>query len=115
MNYSFIGVIADTVGFLANLGVSCKPVGIEHNAFGTFLFTSVGNFGIEDGYAPLVGLTHTVGVMTICKMRQCKELQLDGTYKHEEHMIINTALDHRYMDGVIGSKMIKEVSSYFFI
>jgi hypothetical protein len=47
--------------------------------------------------------------MTICKMRKVKDLQLDGTYKHEEHMIINSALDHRYMDGVIGSKMIKEV------
>lgn len=78
------------------------------------IITSVGgSLKIEDGFAPLVGFSHTVGVITICTIKKKKLLQKDGTYTFKEIIPINVALDHRYMDGILASKLISEVIKYY--
>ncbi len=89
-----------------------KALGLEKNNFGTMMITSVGSgaFKIEDGYAPLLGFTHTVGVTTICAIKQKNKLQLDGSYLKKDIITVNVSLDHRYLDGMLCAKILKEVS-----
>lgn len=102
------------MSFLSNIGLQCKALGLEKNNFGTLMITSVGGaMKIDDGYAPLLGFTHTVGVITLCAIKSKNILQLDGSYKKEEILTINASLDHRYVDGVLGAKLNKEAKKIF--
>ena len=106
-----ISVLIEVVGFLSNLGIDCKALGVERNAFGTGMISSVGSpdMKVEDGFAPLCGFTHTAGVVTICSIKERNKLQLDGSYKKEDTITVNVSLDHRYGDGMISAKLAKEV------
>jgi pyruvate/2-oxoglutarate dehydrogenase complex dihydrolipoamide acyltransferase (E2) component len=103
--------LTELVGFLGNIGINCKALGIERNAFGTLMVTSIGGeFKIEDAYAPLLSFTHCVGVATICSSQKKIIYEMDGSSKEDELMTINFALDHRYVDGVLISKVIKAIN-----
>lgn len=103
----------EVVGFLSNIGVSIKALGIEKNAFGTLIVTSIGGaFKIEDAYAPLFPSGHTIGVATICSTTRTKLLNKSGEEIEDELMTLNFALDHRYMDGMLIAKLIKEINYY---
>lgn len=106
-----VSTLVEILSFFSNLGFECKALGLEKNNFGSMLITSVGSgaFKIEDGYAPLLGFTHTVGVATICSIKQRNKLQLDGSYVKKEVITVNVSLDHRYLDGMLCAKLLKEV------
>lgn len=76
------------------------------------MVTSLGNFKIEDAYAPLLNFVHSVGVLTICSTQKKKILQLDGSEIEDEQTTLNFSLDHRYMDGVLIAKVIKSIFKY---
>ena len=44
---------------------------------------------------------------------QKKVLNKDGSITELEYLPVNTAIDHRYIDGVLGAKLIKECSRLF--
>jgi pyruvate/2-oxoglutarate dehydrogenase complex dihydrolipoamide acyltransferase (E2) component len=48
-------------------------------------------------------------VLTICAFKNKKILEKDGSVIEREFIPVYLAVDHRYIDGAIGSKMIKEV------
>ena len=109
----FCSILMEVVGFLSNLGITFKPLGIEANAFGTVMVTSVGgSFSIEDAYAPLLSFTYTVGVLTLCSTQKKRTINKNGEVSEEEFLGLNCALDHRHMDGMLIAKLIKEVSIY---
>ncbi len=100
-------ILMEIVGYLANLGITIKPLGVEKNAFGTIMVTSVGgSFGIEDAYAPLLSFTHTVGIATICSTRKKITLTKNGEDLEEDLLGLNFSLDHRYMDGMLIARLI---------
>jgi pyruvate/2-oxoglutarate dehydrogenase complex dihydrolipoamide acyltransferase (E2) component len=45
---------------------------------------------------------------TICTK---KRLEKDGTYTEEEVLPVNFSFDHRYGDGSLAAKMIREVNN----
>mmetsp|Transcript_23244 Transcript_23244/g.24181 ORF Transcript_23244/g.24181 Transcript_23244/m.24181 type:complete len:311 (-) Transcript_23244:68-1000(-) len=110
-----VGVLLEIVGFLSNLGLNIKSLGVESHTFGSMMITSVGSpsFNVEDGYAPLLGFTHTVGVATICTVKTKSILQKDGSLLKKEVITMNFALDHRYIDGVLGAKLARELATIF--
>jgi hypothetical protein len=48
-------------------------------------------------------------VISICASKIKKILNKDGTITEKELLPVYFACDHRYVDGVAGSKMIKDV------
>lgn len=101
------------LAFFANLGLRIKSLGIEPSPFGTFIITSVGAFNIEDAYAPLIDFSYTMGVVTINSIVKEKILMKNGDYQENEVMNINFSIDHRYMDGAVGAKLIREMKIIF--
>lgn len=78
------------------------------------IVTSIGSrFKLDDAYAPLVGFSHTVGVATICASTTKKILKLDGSFDVKNVLNMNFALDHRYIDGALGAKIIREMNVFF--
>jgi pyruvate/2-oxoglutarate dehydrogenase complex dihydrolipoamide acyltransferase (E2) component len=53
--------------------------------------------------------TYTSFLMTICASKKKRILNKDGSFTEKEILPVNITLDHRFMDGVLGAKMIKFV------
>ena len=47
--------------------------------------------------------------MTLCALKNKKKLQADGSYLESEYLPVNICLDHRYIDGALGAKLITGV------
>ncbi len=43
----------EVAGFLSNIGIKNKELGVNKNMFGSFLVSSVGTFKVDNAYAPL--------------------------------------------------------------
>ena len=54
-------------------------------------------------------MTHTAGVVTLCTEQNRKKLKKDGTYDEYSYIPAYSTTDHRYLDGVLGAKMINKV------
>ena len=48
-----------------------------------------------------------------CEIEEKKTLNLDGSVSVKEYLPVNFTLDHRYMDGVLSSKMVKSARCLF--
>lgn len=55
-------------------------------------------------------MSHTTCVITLCATKLKKKLQKDGSIIETEILPIKIAADHRYFDGMAGSKLMKIVS-----
>ena len=99
------------MGFLANIGVGIKALGVEPNYFGTLMITSVGgtSFKIDDAYAPLISFIHVVGVCAICATEKKTYYNKEKVEITEEYTNLNFTLDHRYVDGALCAKVIKRI------
>lgn len=86
------------------------------------LISSVGSLKLSDAYAPLcrkkyifkilfAAFTYTSCVATVCSTKKKKTLHKDGSITEEEFLPVNMAIDHRFIDGAIGAKMIREVNN----
>lgn len=53
-------------------------------------------------------------VISICASQIKKILNKDGTVTEKELLPVYFASDHRYIDGVAGAKMIKDVNFIFY-
>lgn len=60
-----------------------------------------------------IAFTNTEGVITICAIRKSSKLQSDGSTIENEYLPINICLDHRYLDGAVGSKLISKMQEIF--
>lgn len=63
---------------------------------------------INDIYKYLA-FTHTSAVVTLCSIKKKRILNKDGSYTEKDILPVNMALDHRYFDGAIAAKVMREV------
>jgi hypothetical protein len=61
----------------------------------------------------LIAFSRTTGVVTLCSVKTKKILNKDGSITEKEILPVNLALDHRYFDGAVGAKVLKEVDKIF--
>ena len=69
--------------------------------------SQTGKFGLNNIYVPLIPYSQTIGIFNLCEVETKKKINLDGTVSVVEYFPVNFTLDHRYMDGVLCSKMVK--------
>ena len=52
-------------------------------------------------------------IIAICATNKKNVLNKDGTYTEKSYLPLNFTCDHRYIDGVLGAKLVKEVNLFF--
>jgi len=57
----------------------------------------------------LIAFSHTSGVITLCSLKRKRILNKDGTFTEKDILPVNLALDHRYFDGAVAAKIMREV------
>jgi len=48
-------------------------------------------------------------VITICAISKKNILNKDGTFTEKVYLPLHFSCDHRFIDGVLGAKLVKEV------
>ena len=101
------------VGLLgSSFGMRIKALGIEPFQFGSAIITSVGMFGLDEGYAPPTPFARVPVLVVIGAMRDAP-LVVEGEVVIRSQLTITATIDHRFMDGYQGGVLAKTVRQCF--
>ncbi len=102
---SFIGWLS------SSLGVQIKALGVERFPFGSCVLTSVGMFGLDEGWAPPTPFARAPVYVLLGAVNE-KPMVLDGEIVARPQVSLCATIDHRYLDGAQGGTLAKEVRRY---
>lgn len=96
----------------ASLGLSVPALGLEAFPFGSCIVTSVGMFGLDEGYAPPTPFARAPVLVLIGAMRDTPVVR-DGEVVIRKMLTITATIDHRFMDGHQGGVLARVVRECF--
>ena len=108
-----MNIVMELMGILSTINISIPAIGLKKNHYGSVILSLLGGYGLKNIYSPLFPYTYTIGVFSSCEIERKKTLNMDGSVNVTEYLPINFTLDHRYMDGVLSSKMVKAARDLF--
>jgi len=96
-------------GWLASsLGVRIKALGVERYPFGSAIITSVGMFGLDEGWAPPTPFARVPVYVLIGALREQPSV-VDGEIVIRKKLTLCATIDHRFLDGFQGGTLAKVV------
>ena len=108
-----MNIVMELMGILSIINISIPCIGLKKNHYGSVILSLMGGYGLKNIYVPLFPYTYTIGVFSSCEIEEKKTLNLDGSVSVKEYLPVNFTLDHRYIDGVLSSKMVKAARCLF--
>lgn len=96
----------------ASFGVSVPPLGLEPFPFGACIVTSVGMFGLDEGYAPPTPFARVPVYVLVGAIRDAPSV-IDGEVVIRKQLTLTATMDHRFMDGYQGGVLAKAVREVF--
>lgn len=86
-------------GFLGgSLGWNVAPLGVEAFPFGSCIITSVGMFGIDEGYAPHTPFARVPLLLVVGAIRNAVVADGDQAVVRPQ-LTLTATIDHRFIDG----------------
>lgn len=105
--------IVKITGWLTGvMGVSVPALGLEAYPFGSCVITSVGVFGLDEGFAPFTPFAHVPLLVLIGAVRDMPWV-VDGSIQVRPLITVTATIDHRYMDGAQGAVLAKTMRELF--
>ncbi|QDG51067.1 2-oxo acid dehydrogenase subunit E2 [Persicimonas caeni] len=87
------------VGWLTSaLGLDLSNFGLDKFPFGSCIITSVGMFGIDEGYAPPTPFARVPVYLLVGAIKE-QPTVIDGELAVREQLTITATVDHRFVDG----------------
>lgn len=109
----FISVFVEVVAFLTyKLGLNLTPFKIPKRGFGAAYITSLGPLGYEDGIAPFTGFLNASFLLAANAVAKKPVVEGDKIVVGDV-MQCNFMVDHRYMDGANGTKVVTYFKEVF--
>jgi 2-oxoacid dehydrogenases acyltransferase (catalytic domain) len=90
---------------------SIKILGVKASPFGSAMVTSIGMFGIPQGFAPLARF-YRVPMLVLVGEITAKPVAIDGRVEVRPVLPLTATIDHRYADGWHISQLIKPFKAY---
>ncbi|EYF02091.1 2-oxo acid dehydrogenase subunit E2 [Chondromyces apiculatus] len=102
-----------TTGLLtASFGVSVPSLGLEAFPFGACIITSVGMFGLDEGYAPPTPFARVPAYVLVGALRDSPAV-VDGKLAVRKQLTLTATLDHRFIDGHQAGTLARVVRQAF--
>lgn len=96
-------------GFMASgLGWEVKALGVERFPFGSCIVTSVGMFGLDEGYVPPTPFARVPAYILVGAVRE-RPVVVDGKVVAQPQLTITATIDHRFVDGAPLGVMAKRL------
>jgi len=96
----------------SSLGVEMKAMGLEAYPFGACIITSVGMFGLDEGFVPHTPFARVPVYVLLGALRDAAAV-VDGEITIQKQLTITATIDHRFMDGSQGGVLAKRVREVF--
>ena len=90
---------------------SIKALGVKASPFGSAMVTSIGMFGIPQGFAPLARF-YKMPLLVLVGEISDKPIAVDGRVEIRPVLPLTATIDHRYADGWHISQLIKPFKAY---
>jgi pyruvate dehydrogenase E2 component (dihydrolipoamide acetyltransferase) len=90
---------------------SIKALGVKASPFGSAMVTSIGMFGIPQGFAPLARF-YKMPLLVLVGEINDKPIAVDGRVEIRPVLPLTATIDHRYADGWHISQLIKPFKAY---
>ncbi|MEM1007570.1 MAG: 2-oxo acid dehydrogenase subunit E2, partial [Myxococcota bacterium] len=101
--------LVNVIGYLTSaVGVEFKPLGLERFPFGSCIITSVGMFGLDEGWAPPTPFARVPLYVLVGAVREHPAV-VDGELVVRPQMTISATVDHRFVDGFQVGVMTKVI------
>ncbi|MBI2375358.1 MAG: 2-oxo acid dehydrogenase subunit E2 [Deltaproteobacteria bacterium] len=101
------------VGWLASCaGLTIKALGVEAFPFGACIITSVGMFGLDEGYAPPTPWAHVPLYVLIGAVRK-QPTVVDDRIEVRPLVTLTATIDHRFIDGYQGALLAQTMREVF--
>jgi pyruvate dehydrogenase E2 component (dihydrolipoamide acetyltransferase) len=81
-----------------DLGLDLSAMGMPREAFGGAMVSSVGMFGISEGWAPL-SMMYRVPLLILVGEVEERPWAVDGRVEVRPAMTLTASIDHRWVDG----------------
>jgi pyruvate/2-oxoglutarate dehydrogenase complex dihydrolipoamide acyltransferase (E2) component len=88
------------------MGLSIKAFGLESYPFGAAIITSVGMFGLDEGYAPPTPFARVPIYVTIPEIKK-RAVVIDDQVVIRPMLDLTSTIDHRFLDGHRGAMVAK--------
>lgn len=92
----------------SSMGVSMKGLGLEAFPFGACIVTSVGMFGLDEGFAPPTPFARVPVYVLIGAVRPNAAV-VEGELCVRRQLTITATIDHRFIDGFQGGILARVV------
>lgn len=89
------------------LGLHLPKIGLINDPFGSLMITSVGSLGIPPALAPLVPISRCPLIICVGRVEKKPIVTTNDTIVAAPILSICCTLDHRFIDGLMGSRMFK--------
>lgn len=99
-------------GYLsAAAGLNIPLVGVEKFPFGAVIVTSVGMFGVDEGFAPPTPFARVPIYMTIPEIKK-RPVVIDDEIVIRPMLDLTVTIDHRFVDGHRGAMVAKVLRKF---
>ena len=100
------------IAFLvSDLGIDMSGLGLPREPFGGIMVSSVGMFGVSEGYSPLSPLYRVPMIVVIGDVEE-KPVVRDGKIVIGKVVAVTASIDHRWVDGWGIAGMVKSCKEY---
>ncbi len=101
------------IGWLSSsLGLEFKPAGVERFPFGSAIVTSVGMFGLDEGFVPPTPFARVPLYVLIGAVRDMPTVE-NGEVVVRKMLTVTATIDHRFIDGFQGGVIAQEFRRVF--
>jgi pyruvate/2-oxoglutarate dehydrogenase complex dihydrolipoamide acyltransferase (E2) component len=98
--------------FLYTLNLWSPLLGSPRDPFGSVMITSIGSLDMDMAYAPLVPYSHGPVLIAVGRVRDVPVVK-DGTVQVGKRALLCATIDHRVIDGMHASHMVKTLRQIF--
>jgi pyruvate dehydrogenase E2 component (dihydrolipoamide acetyltransferase) len=100
-------------GWLAGgVGVNLPAIGLKRFPFGSCIVTSVGMFGLDEGFAPPTPFARVPVYVLVGAVGE-RPAVVDGQVVAQPQVTLTATIDHRFIDGFQGGVLARVVREYF--
>lgn len=98
--------------FTYGLNLWTPLLGTPRDPFGSVMITSIGSLGLDEAYAPLVPYSRVPLLIAVGAVRE-RAVVRDGKVVIAPMLKLCATFDHRYIDGMYASRMVKSLQEVF--
>lgn len=100
------------VAFLTyTLNLDLRWAGLPRDPFGGAMVTSIGSLGFDEAFGPLVPMTRAPVLVAVGRVGE-RAVVVDGQVVVRPMCTLGVTVDHRIIDGLEGSRVLKTAREY---